>query len=189
MIARLFKKSIAQRPIDTARIPDGQRVYAIGDIHGRNDLFQQLLAKIDAELKAGKSNGSGPKVKASRRHTSNRYSSSGRDSFFVHPAKRSVKAGFTYSPLRPVSGCVRTTGCSYSGTSSPTTSLSIEARFFEDAPPAQKPTPWRTADGFAGRFHPQKDFPMLLRAFAQLRQRRNARLVMLGAKGLLRSIG
>ncbi len=52
MIARLFKKSIAQRPIDTARIPEGQRVYAIGDIHGRNDLLQQLLAKIDADDQA-----------------------------------------------------------------------------------------------------------------------------------------
>ena len=40
----------------------------------------------------------------------------------VMSTKRSVKVGFTYSPLRPVSGCVRTTGCSYSGTSSPTTS-------------------------------------------------------------------
>lgn len=49
MISRLFKKTEVVRPIDTARIPDGQRVYAIGDIHGRNDLFQQLLAQIDAD--------------------------------------------------------------------------------------------------------------------------------------------
>lgn len=32
-----------------ARAPDGQRVYAIGDIHGRDDLFTQLLAKIEAD--------------------------------------------------------------------------------------------------------------------------------------------
>lgn len=52
MIARLFRKSAAPRPIDTARIPDGQRIYAIGDIHGRNDLFQQLLARVDADDQA-----------------------------------------------------------------------------------------------------------------------------------------
>jgi glycosyltransferase involved in cell wall biosynthesis len=46
--------------------------------------------------------------------------------------------------------------------------------------------PWlRDADGppvivAAGRFTPQKDFPMLLRAFARLRQWRPARLVILG---------
>lgn len=32
-----------------SRVPDGQRVYAIGDIHGRDDLFAQLLAKIEAD--------------------------------------------------------------------------------------------------------------------------------------------
>jgi serine/threonine protein phosphatase 1 len=32
-----------------ARLPDGQRVYAIGDIHGRLDLFEQLLARIDED--------------------------------------------------------------------------------------------------------------------------------------------
>ncbi len=29
-------------------VPEGQRVYAIGDIHGRLDLFEQLIAAIDA---------------------------------------------------------------------------------------------------------------------------------------------
>lgn len=53
---------------------------------------------------------------------------------------------------------------------------------FLSAPP---PHPWLADKAVpvviaAGRFHPQKDFPMLLRAFAQLRQHRNARLVMLG---------
>lgn len=32
-----------------AAIPAGQRVYAIGDIHGRIDLFDELLARIDAD--------------------------------------------------------------------------------------------------------------------------------------------
>lgn len=30
-------------------VPDGQRVYAIGDIHGRSDLLDALLARIDAD--------------------------------------------------------------------------------------------------------------------------------------------
>ncbi len=45
----MFKKTAVQRPLDTARVPDGARVYAIGDIHGRNDLLQALLAQIDAD--------------------------------------------------------------------------------------------------------------------------------------------
>lgn len=41
------------KPVETARgefaIPDGQRVYAIGDIHGRDDLFSQLIDLIRAD--------------------------------------------------------------------------------------------------------------------------------------------
>lgn len=32
-----------------SRIPAGERVYAIGDIHGRDDLFAALLAKVEAD--------------------------------------------------------------------------------------------------------------------------------------------
>ncbi len=49
MLGRLFKKVALLRPLDTARVPDGMRVYAIGDIHGRDDLLTALLAKIDAD--------------------------------------------------------------------------------------------------------------------------------------------
>ena len=49
MLGRFFKKTAVRRPLDTARVPDGQRVYAIGDIHGRNDLLAQLLTQIDAD--------------------------------------------------------------------------------------------------------------------------------------------
>ena len=49
MLALFFKKSAVQRPIDTARVPDGVRIYAIGDIHGRNDLLSDLLTKIEAD--------------------------------------------------------------------------------------------------------------------------------------------
>ncbi|MEP2493194.1 MAG: metallophosphoesterase family protein [Parasphingorhabdus sp.] len=46
MLKRLFRKKEISRPIDSATIPEGRRVYAIGDVHGRNDLLQQLLDKI-----------------------------------------------------------------------------------------------------------------------------------------------
>lgn len=49
MLARLFKRTAKKRPIDTARVPDGVRVYAIGDVHGRNDLLQSLLSQIDRD--------------------------------------------------------------------------------------------------------------------------------------------
>jgi serine/threonine protein phosphatase 1 len=52
MLGRLFKKAVAPRPLDTARVPDGVRVYAIGDIHGRDDLLNALLAKIHADDQA-----------------------------------------------------------------------------------------------------------------------------------------
>ena len=46
MLGRLFKRVAPSRPLDTARVPDGMRVYAIGDIHGRDDLLNNLLEKI-----------------------------------------------------------------------------------------------------------------------------------------------
>lgn len=39
-------------PGPSASIPPGQRVYAIGDIHGRLDLFDMLLARIDQDSAA-----------------------------------------------------------------------------------------------------------------------------------------
>jgi serine/threonine protein phosphatase 1 len=41
-------------PVDTAparsaKVPDGERVYAIGDIHGRLDLFEDMIAAIEAD--------------------------------------------------------------------------------------------------------------------------------------------
>jgi len=36
-------------PAPGATVPAGERVYAIGDIHGRLDLFEQLIATIDAD--------------------------------------------------------------------------------------------------------------------------------------------
>jgi serine/threonine protein phosphatase 1 len=34
------------------QLPDGLRIYAIGDVHGRADLLSSLLAAIDADLVA-----------------------------------------------------------------------------------------------------------------------------------------
>ncbi len=49
MLDRFFKRSTTKRPLDTASVPEGRRVYAIGDVHGRNDLLQLLLEQIDRD--------------------------------------------------------------------------------------------------------------------------------------------
>jgi len=48
MLRKLFG---AARAPASARpcVPDGERIYAIGDVHGRLDLLDQLLASIDAD--------------------------------------------------------------------------------------------------------------------------------------------
>lgn len=45
--ANLFRKSTSRRPLP--RVPDGERYYVIGDIHGRLDLFEALTAAIDED--------------------------------------------------------------------------------------------------------------------------------------------
>ncbi len=42
-------RALPEEPAARANVPSGQRVYAIGDIHGRLDLFNQLLERIDAD--------------------------------------------------------------------------------------------------------------------------------------------
>lgn len=39
----------AAEPIPAPRIPDGSRVYAIGDVHGRLDLLDEMMTLIDRE--------------------------------------------------------------------------------------------------------------------------------------------
>lgn len=46
MLKRFLRRKEPARPIDSAAIPKGRRVYAIGDVHGRNDLLEQLIGKI-----------------------------------------------------------------------------------------------------------------------------------------------
>ena len=50
MIKR-FRNYLAPRsePARRAAVPAGERVYAVGDIHGRLDLFEELIAAIDAD--------------------------------------------------------------------------------------------------------------------------------------------
>jgi serine/threonine protein phosphatase 1 len=48
VLSRLFRRSPSSEPALPA-VPDGERVYAIGDIHGRDDLFAALLDKIAAD--------------------------------------------------------------------------------------------------------------------------------------------
>ena len=50
MLSKLFG-SRRQPPASTASIPDGQRVYAIGDVHGCLDKLDALLTDIDRDNK------------------------------------------------------------------------------------------------------------------------------------------
>ncbi|PKP89012.1 MAG: serine/threonine protein phosphatase [Alphaproteobacteria bacterium HGW-Alphaproteobacteria-17] len=50
----LKRRQSREREADSVcpRVPTGERVYAIGDIHGRDDLFERLLVKIEADNSA-----------------------------------------------------------------------------------------------------------------------------------------
>ena len=49
MPVRTLLKLIRSNPVPPSRVPAGVRVYAVGDIHGRLDLLEQLLADIAAD--------------------------------------------------------------------------------------------------------------------------------------------
>jgi serine/threonine protein phosphatase 1 len=51
MVLKLLRRAIEPAP-PAARVPDGVRIYAIGDIHGRLDLLDQLLFRIEADERA-----------------------------------------------------------------------------------------------------------------------------------------
>jgi serine/threonine protein phosphatase 1 len=51
MVLKLLRRAIEPSP-PPARVPDGVRLYAIGDIHGRLDLLDQLLFRIEADERA-----------------------------------------------------------------------------------------------------------------------------------------
>src|SRR3546814_914751 len=45
----LFRKRAPPEPATPRTVPAGRRVYAVGDIHGRLDLLDDLIARIDAD--------------------------------------------------------------------------------------------------------------------------------------------
>src|SRR3546814_4628212 len=45
----LFRKRAAPEPAPPRTVPAGRRVYAVGDIHVRLDLLDDLIARIDAD--------------------------------------------------------------------------------------------------------------------------------------------
>ena len=45
-LRQLFSRSQESEP---AKVPDGERVYAIGDIHGRRDLFEALIEAVESD--------------------------------------------------------------------------------------------------------------------------------------------
>lgn len=49
MLKRILKAIQPRDEVPPASVPAGERVYAIGDIHGRLDRFDELLAMIDAD--------------------------------------------------------------------------------------------------------------------------------------------
>jgi serine/threonine protein phosphatase 1 len=49
MLKRLFKAVAAKQAAPDTAVPPGTRVYAIGDVHGRLDCLDVLLAMIDAD--------------------------------------------------------------------------------------------------------------------------------------------
>lgn len=51
MVLKLLKRALAPEPAAHA-VPAGVRIYAIGDIHGRLDLLDDLLFRIDADDRA-----------------------------------------------------------------------------------------------------------------------------------------
>ena len=52
LLGRLFGSPAAIPEMASASVPDGQRVYAIGDIHGRRDLLDELIEAIDRDAAA-----------------------------------------------------------------------------------------------------------------------------------------
>lgn len=51
-VARV-EPSRVRGPEKGARVPDGQRVYVVGDIHGRLDLLQKMVQSIEADSQTG----------------------------------------------------------------------------------------------------------------------------------------
>ena len=51
----MFLKRFGKSPIPAARerwVPDGMRVYCVGDVHGRHDLLRQMAERVEADIKS-----------------------------------------------------------------------------------------------------------------------------------------
>jgi len=48
-LRKIFAKTASLDPI-TRRVPDGIRVYCVGDIHGRDDLLQEMAKRVEADM-------------------------------------------------------------------------------------------------------------------------------------------
>ena len=53
----MFTPSKAKTKQELPRIPKGRRVYAVGDVHGRSDLFIALIEAIEEDICAGEADG------------------------------------------------------------------------------------------------------------------------------------
>lgn len=51
MFNKLFRRTARGATRAAARLDEGLRIYAIGDVHGRVDLLQELMRRIDADLR------------------------------------------------------------------------------------------------------------------------------------------
>jgi serine/threonine protein phosphatase 1 len=51
-IALVWNVLASQVQTSKPRVADGIRIYAVGDVHGRADLLEAVLARIDADLAA-----------------------------------------------------------------------------------------------------------------------------------------
>ena len=53
--ANQFRKAFGKTPppvTTTGRVPDGTRVYCVGDIHGRDDLLREMAERVEADMEA-----------------------------------------------------------------------------------------------------------------------------------------
>lgn len=50
-LTQLFKRGGTSAAAAVARIPEGMRVYAVGDVHGRKDLLEDLMAQIKEDAR------------------------------------------------------------------------------------------------------------------------------------------
>ncbi|KLI64297.1 serine/threonine protein phosphatase [Aurantiacibacter marinus] len=58
----MFTPSKAKTKQELPRVPKGHRVYAVGDVHGRSDLFTALVDAIEEDIRDGEAEGLEPDI-------------------------------------------------------------------------------------------------------------------------------